>query len=102
MPGRKTYVAPASNTKGPEAVPGWRDPERAAQNWRDCARYLRRYFVAALVPGLALIWAAGYGQGLLDGARSEERRVGKECVSTCRFRGSPVPLKKNKEVDDKR
>src|SRR3546814_19214710 len=22
-------------------------------------------------------------------ARSEERRVGKECVSTCRFRGSP-------------
>src|SRR3546814_17939392 len=23
--------------------------------------------------------------------RSEERRVGKECVSTCRSRGSPVP-----------
>src|SRR3546814_14495010 len=22
--------------------------------------------------------------------RSEERRVGKECVSTCRYRGSPV------------
>src|SRR3546814_5447638 len=24
-----------------------------------------------------------------DGERSEERRVGKECVSTCRYRGSP-------------
>src|SRR3546814_12419532 len=27
--------------------------------------------------------------------RSEERRVGKECVSTCRARWSPYPLKKN-------
>src|SRR3546814_16451444 len=26
---------------------------------------------------------------LVDGARSEERRVGKECVSTCRSRWSP-------------
>src|SRR3546814_13275817 len=28
--------------------------------------------------------------------RSEERRVGKECVSTCRSRGSPVIKKKKK------
>src|SRR3546814_19294282 len=28
--------------------------------------------------------------------RSEERRVGKECVSTCRSRWSPYPSKKNK------
>src|SRR3546814_12059295 len=28
--------------------------------------------------------------------RSEERRVGKECVSTCRSRWSPVPYKKKK------
>src|SRR3546814_19894367 len=27
--------------------------------------------------------------------RSEERRVGKECVSTCRSRWSPYPYKKN-------
>src|SRR3546814_14475952 len=26
-----------------------------------------------------------------DALRSEERRVGKECVSTCRFRWSPDP-----------
>src|SRR3546814_15386308 len=29
-------------------------------------------------------------------ARSEERRVGKECVSTCRSRWSPCHKKKNK------
>src|SRR3546814_11112467 len=28
--------------------------------------------------------------------RSEERRVGKECVSTCRSRWSPYPSKKKK------
>src|SRR3546814_12603973 len=28
--------------------------------------------------------------------RSEERRVGKECVRTCRSRWSPFPYKKNK------
>src|SRR3546814_13455437 len=30
-------------------------------------------------------------------ARSEERRVGKECVSTCRSRWSPYHKKKKKE-----
>src|SRR3546814_16930916 len=32
----------------------------------------------------------------LGGARSEERRVGKECVSTCRSRWSPYHKKKNR------
>src|SRR3546814_11390705 len=33
----------------------------------------------------------GLGAGGIDGtARSEERRVGKECVSTCRSRWSPI------------
>src|SRR3546814_16092783 len=38
----------------------------------------------------------GLGMRLVDqvDARSEERRVGKECVSTCRSRWSPYPLKK--------
>src|SRR3546814_21182930 len=31
---------------------------------------------------------------LRDVGRSEERRVGKECVSTCRSRRSPYPYKK--------
>src|SRR3546814_2661703 len=29
------------------------------------------------------------GEIMVDGVRSEERRVGKECVSTCRSRWSP-------------
>src|SRR3546814_13080421 len=32
--------------------------------------------------------------------RSEERRVGKECVSTCRSRWSPYHEKKKKQQDD--
>src|SRR3546814_12579350 len=35
----------------------------------------------------------------LVGHRSEERRVGKECVSTCRSRGSPYPYKKKHHTD---
>src|SRR3546814_20945752 len=31
-----------------------------------------------------------------EGGRAEARRVGKECVSTCRSRGSPAHKKKNK------
>src|SRR3546814_15538763 len=33
----------------------------------------------------------------LASTRSEERRVGKECVSTCRSRGSPDNLKKKQK-----
>src|SRR3546814_12406380 len=32
--------------------------------------------------------------------RSEERRVGKECVSTCRYRWSPYHEKKNVNTQD--
>src|SRR3546814_14814316 len=34
---------------------------------------------------------AQQAHSLAGGARSEERRVGKECVSTCRSRWSPYP-----------
>src|SRR3546814_11252557 len=34
-------------------------------------------------------------QCVLDRSRSEERREGKECVSTCRFRWSPFHSQKN-------
>src|SRR3546814_20581097 len=49
-----------------------------------------------------LLHALELGRVLVDRAlaehvlgRSEERRVGKECVSTCRSRWSPYPYKKN-------
>src|SRR3546814_15622381 len=35
---------------------------------------------------------------LLAGLRSEERRVGKECVSTCRSRWSPSHYKQNSKL----
>src|SRR3546814_3043741 len=38
---------------------------------------------------LVLLRQAGAESRAADGARSEERRVGKECVSTCRSRWSP-------------
>src|SRR3546814_14819397 len=40
---------------------------------------------------------SGKGVGLVIPSRSEERRVGKECVSTCRSRWSPYHLKKKKD-----
>src|SRR3546814_14447832 len=36
-----------------------------------------------------------------EGGRSEERRVGKECVSTCRSRWSPSHEQKNKHKSSK-
>src|SRR3546814_20201746 len=40
--------------------------------------------------------AFGFGWGA-QGMRSEERRVGKECVSTCRSRWSPAHYKKTQQ-----
>src|SRR3546814_14767579 len=42
------------------------------------------------------------GTDRLDIDRSEERRVGKECVSTCRSRWSPYRYKKEKSVIGRR
>src|SRR3546814_16583664 len=65
-------------------VPDVRSPEFEAHSRRQSAA------VAASGP-------AADDQAFLDAlSRSEERRVGKECVSTCRSRWSPEPQKKNK------
>lgn len=42
--------------------------DEKAENWRAVRRYLRRYFIALMVPALALIWGAGYAKGILDAA----------------------------------
>src|SRR3546814_20726521 len=47
------------------------------------------------------IWCGGHGLGVdchCHTARSEERRVGKECVSTCRSRWSPFHSKKKSRL----
>src|SRR3546814_1031967 len=46
--------------------------------------------LAGRLPGLVAFQPSGE-----PGNRSEERRVGKECVSTCRSRWSPYHKKKN-------
>src|SRR3546814_18617119 len=43
---------------------------------------------------LGMIGASGDGETPTLRARSEERRVGKECVSTCRSRWAPYPSTK--------
>src|SRR3546814_13487620 len=48
--------------------------------WREMAEL---GLLAAAIPAEA----GGFAEGIEE--RSEERRVGKECVSTCRSRGSP-------------
>src|SRR3546814_19131926 len=49
------------------------------------------FYPAITFPGLG-----DQGGTRTCGTRSEERRVGKECVSTCRSRWSPAPYKKKK------
>lgn len=46
------------------------DDEKAA-NWATVRRGLRLYFVALLIPALALLWFAGYGYGLLTASRQD-------------------------------
>src|SRR3546814_20908627 len=57
------------------------------RGWRSRSR--AKPFAAAVFPALRPL--------LTSPARSEERRVGKECVSTCRFRWSPVHTKKKEK-----
>src|SRR3546814_16618998 len=55
--------------------------------------------LVAVPPGGGLLRQGQNDRGGLrrgaPGSRSEERRVGKECVSTCRSRWSPYHSKKN-------
>src|SRR3546814_7035319 len=60
----------------------------AVQNYHRCATLLEGFLGHALGPDD--IWHQATVAPLVrDEPRSEERRVGKECVSTCRSRWSP-------------
>src|SRR3546814_14246545 len=63
--------------------------------------------MTALIAGLEIEFGRGAGEGLArlflsaedaEFRRSEERRVGKECVSTCRYRWSPDCLKQTQKI----
>src|SRR3546814_20016530 len=75
--------------------------------WRGAAPIQRAIQAGDAQTGVTIMMM---DQGLDTGAmlltrvvpiRSEERRVGKECVSTCSSRGSPYPYKK-KEARQKK
>ena len=48
-----------------------------------------RVFLAALIGAFACVTLIQLISGRIDGVRSEERRVGKECLRLCRSRWSP-------------
>src|SRR3546814_20058143 len=80
--------------------------DRLAQDQAVIRQTIPGAHLAALVNQHGLLASYGSSQLAVGGGisampsvnnRSEERRVGKECVSTCRSRGSPYHHKKNKE-----
>src|SRR3546814_14247777 len=60
----------------------------------DCAAFYDRAALIALPAPLRRRYADEVYAALPTGCSTEERRVGKECVSTCRSRWSPDPSKK--------
>lgn len=72
------YLRPASRRKGPRVMPGWRDPDRAAQNWADCRRYLRVYGIVAALCLMVAAWhiggLLGYWEGYADGQAAAVQR----------------------------
>src|SRR3546814_12485896 len=80
-------------------VNGFADGQRirleSVQNANDQATTVAKYITGAPAPYTAVpwFWSNQYDLRLqtVGLSRSEERRVGKECVSTCRSRWSPYP-----------
>jgi hypothetical protein len=75
-----TYVRPASRRHGRQVLPGWRDPDWSAQNWRDAARLGRRYLAVLILILILAAWhlgdgLLGYWHGYEDGlsARHETK-----------------------------
>src|SRR3546814_13449845 len=53
--------------------------------------------VTVMPIAMMLLFVYVLGGAIQTGSRSEERRVGKECVSTCRSRWSPYHEKKKRK-----
>src|SRR3546814_13761730 len=75
------------------------NPDLAAAG-DDCTPSYNQYCPDATSPTLFNDSTVGSCDDVVvtQGTRSEERRVGKECVSTCRSRWSPYHKKKNKNT----
>src|SRR3546814_18219685 len=81
-----------------EACPGRRGigPGSAGCRAHACQRGSRARRIEYQTRGGSRTHLSGAGRRL----RSEERRVGKECVSTCRSRWSPYHIKKKSKQTD--
>src|SRR3546814_12791461 len=64
------------------------------QTWREMNKALFDALAVEHV-GMFIVLSLVVLVALFNIMRSEERRVGKECVSTCRYRWSPYHSKKN-------
>src|SRR3546814_17365320 len=69
---------------------------------RSSLRQYRRSVTTSIMVKEFLRKRARYPASVLTSKSSEERRVGKECVSTCRSRWSPYHEKKKKITTEKR
>src|SRR3546814_19722701 len=75
--------------------PGLRRPVRVGP----AAEHARRVDLPVADPQIAGFRRRSAGEPrIIEVRRSEERRVGKECVSTCRSRWSPYHYKKNTQT----
>src|SRR3546814_12060781 len=74
------------------------DPQEVSEALVECRQMVMEEAarLRASVPGFEDAYVSLIADQLGITERSEERRVGKECVSTCRYRWSPYHKKKNK------
>src|SRR3546814_13176321 len=76
-------------------------PEGAAEAARAAARQQAKLVLGPLLSSSvrsAAIATRGSDPNIVPFSRSEKRRVGKECVSTCNSRGPPYPLTKTTDT----
>src|SRR3546814_15624820 len=69
------------------------DTTRSVMGVIGAGNYATRMLIPALNPAGAQLHPIATPGGLRSAIRSEARRVGNECVSACRFRGSPFHFK---------
>src|SRR3546814_19325464 len=86
---RRTEILPAPAYWNTWSIPSYRSREIGVTN-SECSERsktdLAELTKSASLPWVLVVWTRYRTQ---ECCRSEERRVGKEGVSTCRYRGSP-------------
>src|SRR3546814_21044710 len=88
-----------------EAIDFWRQKVRIpTRRWDDLREgaHARGFMVAgAMRDDILIDFQAAITKAIEEGTRSEERRVGKECVSTCRSRRSPFHETKKNQITNR-